>query len=51
MLSDELSNALLGYLLQRLGDELQVCVCGGGGAQQVPPHQVVENLEAHQGVG
>ena len=23
----------------------------GGGSQEPPPHQVVENLEAHQGAG
>ena len=45
MISDELSNTLFGFSLRRLGAELQ------GGSQQQPPHQVVENPEAHQAAG
>ena len=46
MTFDELSNALFGFSLRRLGAELQ-----GGSQPPTPPHQVVENPEAHQGAG
>ena len=46
MISDKLSHAFFGFSLRRLGAELQ-----GGSQQPPPPHQVVENPEAHQGAG
>ena len=45
MISDELSIALFGFSLRRLEAELE------GGGVLPPPHQVVENPEAHQGAG
>ena len=45
MISDGISNALFGFSLRRLEAELQ------GGLNKPPPHQVVENPEAHQGAG
>ena len=40
----ELSNAVFRFVLRRAGAEID-------GGVQTPPHQVVENPEAHQGAG
>ena len=42
MIFDELSNAIFRLSLRFLGAELE------GGVRRPPPHQVVENPEAHQ---
>ena len=47
IISPELPNAFFGFSLRRLGVELEA----GGLQHHPPPHQVVENPEAHQGVG
>ena len=45
MIFSALSNAAYRVSLRGPGAEIE------GGSQEAPPHQVVENLEAHQGEG
>ena len=47
MLFDTLPIATYRVSLRDPGAELE----DQGGSQQPPPHQVVDNLEAHQGLG
>ena len=46
MIFRELSNVVFRFVLRCAGAEID-----GGGGVQTPPHQVVENPEAHQGAG